>query len=155
MTIETHAAMVQTLKSDDYQVIFDRMTASKEIVDIDHGITGIHTEGGELADAFKRYKYYGTELDYVNIKEEVGDLLWYVQLLAKACNFTMEEAMDMNEAKLRKRFGDKFTEEQAIHRDLDTEREILEGELSGEEYDTLVYETHSSGDECGSTGCPI
>jgi NTP pyrophosphatase (non-canonical NTP hydrolase) len=118
--------MVQRLKSDDYAAIVERMTASQDIIDIDHAITGIFTEGAEMADAFKRYKYYGTELDTVNLKEEIGDLLWYTQLLCYALGTTMDEAMDTNEAKLKARFGDKFSEEAAVTRDLDTEREILE-----------------------------
>ena len=34
--------------------------------------------------------------------------------------------MDTNIAKLKARYGDKFTEQAASERDLDTEREILE-----------------------------
>ena len=126
MTIETHATMVQRLKSDDYEAIAKRMTASPENIDIDHAITGIFTEGAEMADAFKRYKYYGTELDEVNLKEEVGDLLWYTQLLCAALGTTIDEAMDVNEAKLKSRFGDKFSEDAAVNRDTDVERVILE-----------------------------
>lgn len=127
MTIETHAATVQRLKSKNYIEIANRMMASPTVIDIDHAITGIYTEGAEMADAFKRYKYYGTELDTVNLKEEVGDLLWYTQLLCYALGTTLDEAMDVNEAKLKARFGDKFTEEAAVNRDTEAEREILEG----------------------------
>jgi NTP pyrophosphatase (non-canonical NTP hydrolase) len=167
MTIETHTAMVQRLKSDDYLVIANRMIASPEIIDIDHAINGIHTEGAELADQFKRYKYYGTELDYVNIKEEVGDLLYYVQLLAAAAGFTLEEAMDSNEDKLNARFGDGFSEDAAVNRDLDKERATLErdvygytaniGEMPVDE-GTLIDFEHHDGQEffskpCGTGAC--
>ncbi len=126
MTIETHAAMVQRLKSDDYVTIMGRMTASREMIDTAHAIMGIDTEGAELSDALKRHYFYGTPLDKVNLKEEVGDLMYYIQLLAQANGFTIEEAMDTNEAKLNARYGDKFSEESAVNRDLDKEREILE-----------------------------
>ena len=142
MTIETHAAMVQRLKSDNYDDICYRLS-DPDMIDLNHAILGIFTEGAELADAFKRFLFYGTELDTVNLKEETGDLLYYVQLAAKVGGFTSDEAMDTNEAKLEARYGDKFSNEKAVNRDLDTEREILESA------------THQSGDECGTTGCPI
>lgn len=126
MTVLTHAAMVETLKSADYEAIAQRMTASHKMIDIQHALMGIFSEGGELADAIKRHIFYGTELDVTNLKEESGDLLWYVQLLIKAMNWSMEEVMDVNEAKLRKRYGEKFTEHAAVHRDLDGERKVLE-----------------------------
>jgi hypothetical protein len=37
--------------------------------------------------------------------------------------------MEKNIAKLKARYGDKFSEESAEHRDLKTEREILEKEI--------------------------
>jgi NTP pyrophosphatase (non-canonical NTP hydrolase) len=124
--------MVQRLKASDYEAIAERMTTTPQVIDIDHAITGIFTEGAEMADAFKRYKYYGTELDTVNLKEEIGDLLWYVQLLCASLDTTIEEAMDTNEAKLKARFGESFTEAAAVTRDLETEREILENKSSHE-----------------------
>ncbi len=130
-TIETHTKMVQALKSKDYEPIMQRMVATPEIVDIQHALMGLFSEGGELADAVKRHIFYGTNLDATNLKEESGDLLWYIQLLIKAMNWSMEEVMDVNMAKLAKRYGDKFefTEHAAVHRDLEGERAVLEGEI--------------------------
>lgn len=136
MTIETHANMVQRLKSKDYEGIAERKTATLAIMDMDHAITGIFTEGGEMADALKRHFYYGTELDLVNLQEECGDIVWYLQLLVKALGTTLEEVMDTNEAKLKARYGDKFTEESAVNRNLEAERQILEEGEEGWEVNT-------------------
>lgn len=122
---EQHSQMVQDLKSKDYGDISERMD-SKKIIDLLHASIGIHTEGAEIADQLKRHVFYGTPLDEVNIKEEIGDLLWYVQLAAKTCNFTLEEAMDVNILKLRQRYGSQFSRDAAVNRDLDVEREVLE-----------------------------
>jgi NTP pyrophosphatase (non-canonical NTP hydrolase) len=119
--------MVQRLKSDNYDAIAERMISDADMMDMNHAILGMFTEGAECADAFKRYLYYGTDLDKVNLKEEVGDLMYYVQLMCQAGGFTLEEALDSNEAKLNERFGDKFSEDAAVNRDTDAEREILEG----------------------------
>jgi NTP pyrophosphatase (non-canonical NTP hydrolase) len=94
-----------------------------------HSAMGLCTESGELMDALKRYSVYGKELDGVNLKEEYGDMLWYIALGCKYLGCTMAELMDMNIRKLAKRYPDKFTKADALKRDLDTERSELEREL--------------------------
>ncbi len=91
-----------------------------------HGAIGICTEAGELQDAIKKNLIYGKPLDGTNIMEECGDILWYVALCLDASGYTMEQAMERNIAKLKARFGDKFTEHAALNRDLDAERAVLE-----------------------------
>lgn len=48
-----------------------------------HSAIGIFTEVGELSDQFKKHIFYKKELDIVNINEEVGDVLWYVSIIAR------------------------------------------------------------------------
>jgi NTP pyrophosphatase (non-canonical NTP hydrolase) len=91
-----------------------------------HGIIGKATETIELLEALIEAALNETEIDLVNIKEEVGDGFWYDAILAKACGFTFEEAQQTNIAKLKARYPEKFTSENAEKRDLDKEREILE-----------------------------
>jgi len=92
-----------------------------------HAAMGISTESGELMDAFKRKIFYGKELDVVNVKEEIGDLMWYVAILLRELDLDFEELLQVNIDKLKARYPEKFTEENALNRDLDKEREILEG----------------------------
>ena len=54
---------------------------SKQTARLIHGMVGISTESGELLDALKKHLMYGKSLDLVNIKEEVGDVLWYCALI--------------------------------------------------------------------------
>ena len=82
---------------------------------------------GELMDAFKRKLFYGKELDVVNVKEEVGDLMWYVAILLRELDLGFQELLQLNIDKLKARFPEKFTESDALNRDLDKERMILEG----------------------------
>ena len=91
-----------------------------------HGAIGICTEAGELQDALKKHLIYGKPLDAVNLMEECGDVLWYVALTLDAAGYSMEEAMERNIAKLRRRFPDQFSQEAALVRDLDAERAALE-----------------------------
>ena len=91
-----------------------------------HYVLGVGTEAGELQDAVKRVIAYGKPLDAVNIKEEIGDVLWYLARLCALTNVTLEQCMETNIAKLKARYGDKFTEHAALNRDLTKEREVLE-----------------------------
>jgi len=91
-----------------------------------HAGIGLSTESGEFLDALKKHIFYGKELDKVNLAEEMGDLFWYMAIVADELGFEFEEVMERNITMLKARYGDKFTEEKAEKRDLDTEREILE-----------------------------
>jgi NTP pyrophosphatase (non-canonical NTP hydrolase) len=99
----------------------------REMTHLLHGSIGIATESGEILDAIKKHIYYGKPLDKVNLKEEIGDVLWYCALLLRNLDSSFEEVAETNIKKLRARFGDKFSEFDAQNRDLETERAILEG----------------------------
>lgn len=91
-----------------------------------HAAMGLTTESGELFDALKRHLVYGKPLDRTNLIEEAGDILWYLALLLDTVHSDFDEAMEKNVAKLKARFGEKFTEAAALDRDLNKEREALE-----------------------------
>lgn len=92
-----------------------------------HAVMGLVTETGELMDALKRKLIYGKGIDRVNVMEECGDLLWYIALALDACDYTIEEAMERNITKLKKRYPDGYSDTNALNRDLEAERAALEG----------------------------
>lgn len=94
---------------------------------ITHAILGKMTELGELADQIKKHLIYGKPLDHTNLVEEFGDGAWYDSLLVNALQIGFEKAWELNIAKLRTRYPNKFTSEQALTRDLGAERATLEG----------------------------
>lgn len=100
--------------------------AGDETLNLLHCAIGASTEAGELLDAFKKHIYYKKELDVVNIGEEIADIQWYLFNLCRLLDLDMEQLLEANIAKLKARYGDKFSSEKAINRDLDTERNILE-----------------------------
>ena len=91
-----------------------------------HAFMGLLTEVGELVDAYKKHIFYGKPLDDVNVKEEVGDILWYIAILLDVGGVSFAECMEAVIAKLRVRYPEKFTEQSAIERDLVQERQTLE-----------------------------
>ncbi len=91
-----------------------------------HAGIGLATESGEFLDALKKSIFYGKELDIVNLKEELGDVLWYMAIAMDALGTDFETEMKKNIKKLKARYGEKFSQDSAEKRDLKREREILE-----------------------------
>jgi hypothetical protein len=73
--IKAHADKVRVFMSD-----FGRAE------NLRHMLIGMVTETGEILDAYKRQLYYGKELDLVNLKEEIGDVLFYASIAADILN---------------------------------------------------------------------
>lgn len=112
-------------ESVNFETISKRLQ-DKGMIRILHSALGVSTEAGELLDAVKKHVYYGKDLDKVNLFEEVGDLFWYLAILADELGFNFEEAMKKNNEKLEARYGKSFSSEKAVSRNLDKERNILE-----------------------------
>jgi NTP pyrophosphatase (non-canonical NTP hydrolase) len=91
-----------------------------------HGAIGISTEAGEILDAFKKHIYYGKPLDEVNIMEEVGDVMFYIAIILREFGYSFEDAAKMNIDKLRLRYGERFSEYDAMNRNIEKEREVME-----------------------------
>jgi NTP pyrophosphatase (non-canonical NTP hydrolase) len=110
----------------DYKPVLARLTPTRTLM-VMHAIMGVVTEAGELQDQLKKHLIYGKPLDIVNLKEEDGDLRWYLALLETAIDADTDDILETNIAKLKARFPNKFNEVDALTRDLDRERLILEG----------------------------
>jgi NTP pyrophosphatase (non-canonical NTP hydrolase) len=79
----------------------------------------------KLADYVKKYIAYGKEIDRnLEVKALKGILY---SLTIEDCGFDFTDDLERNINKLKLRFPDKFTEYNALNRDLDGERKILEG----------------------------
>lgn len=100
--------------------------SSPENVRLLHAAIGMCTESGEFIDQLKKHIFYGKPLDKVNLKEEIGDQLWYIGIALDVLDSDFDTEQRKNIAKLQARYPSKFSEESAINRDLDKEREILE-----------------------------
>lgn len=119
-----HQAMVARLESPrsiPLAVLQDETT-----IRLLHAAMGCVTEAGEFMDQMKRVTMYGKPIDKVNIIEELGDILWYVNLAINVLGITKEDVLEANLRKLQTRYPDKFTTEQALNRDADAERKALE-----------------------------
>lgn len=116
------------MKINEYCELANRTNSelNNEVLNTLHMLMGMQTEIGELTDPFKKQLAYGKEIDWFNVKEEIGDLMWYIGNLCYMLNFDLEEILEKNIEKLKARYPDKFDSEYAIQRDLNKERNILE-----------------------------
>lgn len=112
----------------EYQEQSKRTCASLGDIKIDglHMVLGIITEGSEIADVYKKNIAYGKELDLVNIKEEIGDIMFYIANMCNLHEWNLEDILQTNIEKLKSRYPERFTNDLAINRNLDAERKILE-----------------------------
>ena len=99
---------------------------SEKQIRLIHAQMGIQTESAEFTDALKKHIFYGKKLDEVNLREEIGDMLWYIAIALDCLDSNFETEMKINIDKLKARYPEKFSEEKAEIRDLKKEREILE-----------------------------
>ena len=117
---------------EDYIPLARSTSATKNepvITKLLHAAFGLSTETGEFSDGLKRKLFYGKPLDLVNLEEELGDILWYIAEAMVALGVNPSSILKRNLAKLKKvRFPEGFNSNNALNRDLDKEREILEGE---------------------------
>ena len=91
-------------------------TASGKCYDCLNAALGIAGEAGEVADYIKKCGFQGHRFDEWKLKEELGDVLWYVALMADIWNISLEEVMEDNIEKLKKRYPEGFSAERSIHR---------------------------------------
>jgi len=96
-----------------------------------HAGMGMCTEAGEFLDMLKKHIFYGKRLDYPNAVEELGDEEWYIALAIDEIRTTMKEVLTINIEKLKRRYPEKFSEADAINRNVEAEREILNKAIVG------------------------
>ena len=107
------------LTANDYQRMAMR-TAGEYSTSYDklrNAVYGLNGEAGEVIDLLKKHEFQGHDLPDEKLVDECGDVLWYCALLADALGFTLEQVMNRNIDKLRKRYPDGFDKNRSINRE--------------------------------------
>lgn len=81
----------------------------------------------QIQDLLKKKLYYNKPINQDSMNLLVATIDLDIRMYLNLYNLNMEEVWERNIAKLKARYGDKFSSERAINRDLETERNILEG----------------------------
>lgn len=83
-------------------------------------------ESGTILDILKKAAFYGKKLDRDSTISHCRKIFLACHTLLDIAGSSIQEARIINISKLRKRYGEKFSEDKAINRDVKAEREILE-----------------------------
>ena len=81
-----------------------------------NGVMGLCGESGEAIDIVKKWLAQGHELNRDALAKELGDIAWYLAETATALDLNLEDVLEANIEKLRKRYPDGFDSERSIHR---------------------------------------
>lgn len=81
-----------------------------------NGVMGLCGEAGEAIDIVKKHLAQGHELDREHLIKELGDIAWYLAETATALDVSLDEVLEGNIDKLRKRYPEGFSEEKSRNR---------------------------------------
>lgn len=82
----------------------------------------------KMLDSLKKKLYYNKEIDIVTFINQTYKLYSLLESYCIFYNTDINLILEKNILKLKARYGEKFSSEKAINRDLDLEKKILENE---------------------------
>lgn len=82
-----------------------------------NGVMGLCGEAGEAIDIVKKHLHQGHPLDREKLIKELGDIAWYLAEAATALGVPLEDVLQGNIDKLKKRFPEGFDTQKSIHRE--------------------------------------
>ncbi len=95
-------------------------TLNPELKDKDiliNGVMGLCGESGEAIDLVKKHLAQGHELDKEKLAKELGDIAWYLAETAYAIGYPLEDILQMNIDKLKKRYPEGFCTACSLNRE--------------------------------------
>ena len=82
-----------------------------------NGVMGLCGESGEVIDLVKKHLSQGHPLDREALAKELGDVAWYLAETATALDVSLEEVLQGNIKKLKKRYPEGFSVQDSMERD--------------------------------------
>jgi NTP pyrophosphatase (non-canonical NTP hydrolase) len=108
---------------NDYQALamttLNPALSRKEV--LINSVMGLCGESGEAIDIVKKWLAQGHELDKEHLAKELGDIAWYLAEAATALDIPLEDILQANLDKLKKRYPEGFETRRSLTR--------LEGDL--------------------------
>ena len=81
-----------------------------------NSVMGLCGESGEAIDIVKKWLAQGHELDKEHLAKELGDIAWYLAEAATALDLPLEDILQANIDKLKKRYPEGFEKERSLVR---------------------------------------
>ena len=108
---------------NDYQALamttLNPALSRKEV--LINSVMGLCGEAGEAIDIVKKWLAQGHALDKEHLAKELGDIAWYLAEAATALDIPLEDILQANLDKLKKRYPEGFETQRSLTR--------LEGDL--------------------------
>lgn len=107
------------MTGNEYQKLAARTIDFEEMSSYDmemHALHGMVSEIGELHGIYQK-EYQGHNIPITHIQKELGDLLWFVAAYCTANNWKLEDIMEQNIDKLKKRYPKGFEADRSLHRE--------------------------------------
>ena len=95
------------------RTINHNLSKKDQILNASIGLCG---ELGEVVDILKKHYFQGHDLDVDHLKEEVGDVIYYLTLLMLLYDMDLSDTMFANWEKLDNRYPEGFDVEHSVHR---------------------------------------
>ena len=81
-----------------------------------NGVMGLCGESGESIDIVKKHLHQGHPLDKAKLAKELGDIAWYLAETAYALDIPLEDILQANIEKLKKRYPEGFDSDRSVNR---------------------------------------
>ena len=81
-----------------------------------NAVMGLCGESGEAIDLLKKHRMHGHPFDREKFAKELGDIAWYLAEAAFAIDMDLEDVLQMNIDKLKKRYPGGFDVEKSMNR---------------------------------------
>ena len=107
-----------TISMNDYQQLALRTAGNHGDFDrtLMYTALGLTGEAGETAEMIKKAFFHGHELDREKVKKELGDVLWYVAVMADALDMSLDDVAQHNIDKLARRYPEGFSQDRSRNR---------------------------------------
>ena len=81
-----------------------------------NSVMGLCGEAGEAIDIVKKWLAHGHELDREHLAKELGDIAWYLAEAATALDLSLDDILQANIDKLKKRYPEGFDTARSVNR---------------------------------------
>ena len=104
----------ETYRQDVFRTVRPDMAERERLL---LGALGLCGESGEVAENVKKLLFHRHPMEVSALRDELGDVLWYFVFLCDTLGLTVEEVMEANVEKRRKRYPDGFSSERSMRRE--------------------------------------
>ena len=102
----------ETYQKSAARTLKDYSLQERELMDYSLGLS----EAGELQNKLKKMLFHEEPVSKAEIKEEMGDLLWYIAAIATVLNIKLDDVAFENIEKLKKRYPNGYSHVDSLKR---------------------------------------